>query len=397
MTLPIPKTDPDLGADSHSFKDETCNGPNNRLVHVRNQYSPGNQQKPESDLYKSSGMPRTDKGGIDVEEMLRRVRAGWSEIPGCPWYLPSTDIPGPGCKSKIGTAKGCGDCAHRWPIMASCRFWVCPQCAPSRVRQMAMGAAIKLEAILTTLIIDEEYRGHRVGRNAAIRRASLSPPSDRRHEMYGIFGHRIMTDLRKEARELAMAKGFLGLCEDFHPWRDTIEKWTFNVDGPHFHMTGPATWLESGGDTEPDNGWIFEVNPRWYRRAPEIYEVIAYDLTHVGVVPNKPVINWSGAAHGRNLKLDPRVIARIKAIESGSHAVCPKCDGLNTYTIVPTQEDLERWGIMKPLESTKREDPKGPQHPAIKMAMRGAGASQYHPAPVTKCDDCGHVAIDGGN
>ncbi|GAG73243.1 unnamed protein product, partial [marine sediment metagenome] len=137
---------------------------------------------------------------------------------------------------------------------------------------MAMGAAIKLEAVLTTLILDGEYRGHRVGRKAAVRRAVLSPPRDRWPAVYDDHGHQRMKGLRKQARELATAKGFLGMCDPFHPWRDSDEKWRFDVEGPHFHVTGPATWLEPGGDTDQDDGWIFEVNPRWYRRAPEIFE-----------------------------------------------------------------------------------------------------------------------------
>ncbi|GAG94837.1 unnamed protein product, partial [marine sediment metagenome] len=115
------------------------------------------------------------------------------------------------------------------------------------------------------------------------------------------------------------------------------------MEGPHLHITGPATWLESGAE---DDGWIFEVNPRWYRRVPEIFEVIAYDLTHVGVAPTKPALTWWGAAHGRALKLEPRVLARIRAIEEGSHAVCPECNGTNTHMVMATPDDLEAWGIV---------------------------------------------------
>jgi hypothetical protein len=211
---------------------------------------------------------------------------------------------------------------------------------------MAMGAAIKLESVLTTLILDGEYRGHQVGRNAAIRRAVLSPPRDRWPGIFDDTGHRTMKQMKKTARDLAQQKGFLGAVMVFHPWRDTREKWRFDVEGPHFHVDGPATWLEPGGDTVQDDGWIFKVNPRWYRRVPEIFEVIAYDLTHVGVVPSKPVITWSGAAHANALKLEPRVLARIKAVEEGSHAVCPECNGTNTHMIMATSEDLERWGVL---------------------------------------------------
>jgi hypothetical protein len=200
-----------------------------------------------------------------------------------------------------------------------------------------------------------------------------------------------MDGLRKQARDLATAKGFLGTAMVFHPWRDSITKWTFNVEGPHFHLVGPATWLEPGGDTDQDDGWIFEVNPRWYRRIPEIFEVIAYDLTHVGAVPTKPVITWSGAAHANALKLEPRVLAWIKAIEGGSHAVCPACNGTNTHTVVPTHEELELWGVIRPLERAERDRRADPQHPAIRAATRGGG--EYRPAPVTRCDDCGHVDV----
>jgi len=184
-----------------------------------------------------------------------------------------------------------------------------------------------------------------------------------------------MKALRDQARDLAAAKGFLGGCMNFHPWRDSIERWRFDVEGPHFNVMGPATWLEPGGDDE-DDGWNFIANPRRYRRVPEMFEVIAYDLTHVGVVPGRPVLTWWGAARvegthpdpskRRGLKLDPRVLARIKAIEDGSHVVCSECNGTNTYTVMATPEDLERWGL-------------GGRH------RHGRGAVQHR----FKCNDCG--------
>ena len=320
---------------------ETCQGTSGSEYLARNPYSSGAYDT----LCHDSGLPRTEKGGIDVEECLRRVRAGWGGSGTSPWALPSTGSPGHGCGTHLASARQCGDCIYKWPIWLACRGWVCPGCSPSRVRQMAMGAAIKLEAVLTTLILDGEYRGHRVGRRAAVRRAVLSPPRDRWPPVFQDEGHQRMKQLKKTARDLAQQKGFLGGCLVFHPWRDTNEKWRFDVEGPHFHLEGPSTWLESGGDDDQDEGWIFEVNPRWYRRVPVIFEVIAYDLTHVGVVPNRPAVTWWGAAHGRALGLEPRVLARIAALEDGSHAVCPQCNGTNTYTVMATSEDLELWGV----------------------------------------------------
>ncbi|GAG94833.1 unnamed protein product [marine sediment metagenome] len=82
---------------------------------------------------------------------------------------------------------------------------------------MAMGAAIKLEAVLGTLKLDGEYRGHRVGRSAAVRRAVLSPPRDRWPAVFGMHGHYSMTCLKKAARDLAVEKGFLGGAIISHP------------------------------------------------------------------------------------------------------------------------------------------------------------------------------------
>ncbi|GAG97548.1 unnamed protein product, partial [marine sediment metagenome] len=125
---------------------------------------------------------------------------------------------------------------------------------------------------------------------------------------------------------------------------------------------------------DQDEGWVFEANPRWYRRVPELFEVVAYDLTHVGVVTGRPVLTWWGAAHGRALKLDRRVLARIKAIEDGSHVVCPECNGTNTRTVVAAPEDLERWGVLDPGRQPGDRPP-----------------TQHR----FKCDDCGHVDEDG--
>jgi len=210
-----------------------------------------------------------------------------------------------------------------------------------------MGAAIKLEAVLGTLKLDGEYRGRYVNPSVAVRRAVLSPSPDRWGGVYDPHrGTALMRSLARQAREIAEGKGFLGGAVAFHPWRDSRVRWTFDVEGPHFHFTGPASWLDAADDDQVgDDTWKFIIMPRWYRRVPEIFEAVAYDLTHVGVSPTRPVLTWWGAAHGRALKLDARIRDRIKAIEEGSHAVCPECNGTNTFTIMATHEELERWGV----------------------------------------------------
>ena len=325
-------------------------------------------------LSQSSTIPRTPEGAPDVDEMLRRVRSGWPGSGGSPWALPGTGSTGPRCGVHLGTAQSCLDCEHRWPVMTSCRAWVCPSCAPSRVRQQAMATAIRVGAVRDTLVME-----HGQGGGLKIRRAVISPAPERArmamdydHGLVAMAGvhHRkepprkARPGLRNWAWELAEAKGFLGGVMVFHPWRDR-QTWRFNIPGPHFHVIGPAHWLEEGDGAD---GWLFKASPARLRTGG-VYDRLAYDLTHVGVYPGKPVVTYLGAMNGRKVRLAYAVLDRIKALEEHRTHVCPACSSINTRSIIPTLEDLEEWGIMRPLERHHRD------------------LVQHR----FKCDDCGHV------
>lgn len=305
------------------------------------------------------GIPRTSEGAPDVEEMLRRVRSGWPGPGGSPWALPGTGSPGPKCGINLGSAQACLDCTHRWAVLTSCRAWVCPGCAPKKVRQQAMATAIRVGAVRDTLVME-----HGQGAGLKIRRAVISPAPERsRMAMDYDHGLATMGRLRTQAREVAESKGFQGGVMVFHPWRDR-QTWEFKYAGPHFHIIGPAHWLEEGDGAD---GWLFKASPSRLRTGG-VYDRLTYDLSHVGVYPSKPVVTYWGAMNGRKVRLAYAVLDRIKALEEHRTHVCPACSSINTRAIVPTLEELERWGIMRPLERHHRE---------VQNRF--------------KCDDCGNV------
>lgn len=253
--------------------------------------------------------------------------------------------------------------------MTTCQAWVCPSCAPTNVRQQAMATAIRVMAVRDTLIIQ-----HGQGRGLKVRRAVLSPPPERSrmamdydNGVRAVAGvhyrkeppRRRVPGLRHQAMELAKEKGFIGGVLVFHPWRDR-QTWEFKYPGPHFHIIGMAHWLEEGDD----DGWLFKASNARLRLGG-VYDRMVYDLTHVGVAPSRPVVTY----WGRRVKLALAVVDRIEALETGHRHVCPECSGINTRSITPTMGELERWGLMRPLERHRRE------------------LAQHR----FKCDDCGHV------
>ncbi|GAG90086.1 unnamed protein product, partial [marine sediment metagenome] len=189
-----------------------------------------------------------------------------------------------------------------------------------------MATAIRVAAVRDTLVME-----HGQGGGLKIRRAILSPPPERsRHAMDGIHGFQRMANLRIQAREVAETKGFLGAVTVFHPWRDR-QTWRFQYPGPHFHMIGPAHWLDEG---DGEDGWLFKSSPSRLTLGG-VYDRLAYDLTHVGVVPSRPVVTYWGALNGRKVHLAYAVLDRIKALEEHRTHVCPECSSLNTHSIIP--------------------------------------------------------------
>lgn len=331
-------------------------------------------------LSRSSTIPRTPEGAPDVDEMLRRVRAGWPGSEGSPWALPSTGSPGPRCGIHLGTAQECLGCKHRWAVMTSCRGWPCSGCAPKRVRQQAMATAIRVAAVLDSLVLAG-------GDGLAIRRAVISPPQDRAQAVFdydngfmAMAGVHYRKDpprrrrpgLRSRAVDVALAHGFMGGVVVFHPWRDR-QTWRFNVRGPHFHVIGPARWLAEG---DGEGGWLFKSTTARMRTGA-VYDRLAYDLTHVGVVPSKPVLSYFGVVsptYRKGTLLDERIKARIKALEEHRTHVCPLCSSIDTRSIMATLEELERWGVIRPLERHWRQGPPDPPRQAV-----------------LECADCGGV------
>jgi hypothetical protein len=228
-----------------------------------------------------------------------------------------------------------------------------------------MATAIRVDAIRAALAAPDGL--------VFTRRAVISPPPERSgHLRENRRGHHLMTNLRRQAWDLAQAKGFIGGVLVFHPWRDR-QTWRFRHWGPHFHIIGPAAWLGEG-DTARDGGWFFQARAGPLR-AGAVYDRLAYDLTHVGVVPSKPVVTYSGAMHHlyrRGALLDQATRDRIAALEGGKVHVCPQCASTNTRAYLPTWQDLEAWGLMRPLERRRRE--------AFQAALA--------------CDDCGALVLD---
>lgn len=245
-----------------------------------------------------------------------------------------------------------------------------------------MGVAVRLAAVRDALVLAGVD-------GIALRRATISPSAELSAGLWGDQGVQVLAGvhyrkepprrrqpgLRSRAADVATSKGFLGCAVVFHPWRDR-QTWRFNVRGPHFHVVGPARWLEEG---DGGGGWLFKAsNARL--EVGSVYDRLAYDLTHVAVTPGRPVVAYCGAVHPQyraGRLLDERTRGRIDALEGGRLHVCPKCASTNTHSVIPEPEELYRWGIIRPLE--KRHRHQVTQHRFADQVL----------ADQVECDDCG--------
>jgi hypothetical protein len=239
------------------------------------------------------------------------------------------------------------------------------------VRQQAMGTAVRVVAMRDGLVdLSTSLDGNLHWEALDIRRAIISPSPERAAEIWdGRNGFQRMASLRTQAQAVARDHGFLGEVMIFHPWRDA-GTWVFDRPGPHFHVIGPAAWLSPGDGAD---GWVFKASPVRLELGG-VYDRLAYDLTHVGVVPRRPVIIYSGMLHHRHrMIMTPEARARVKAILGNRTHVCPVCSSTNTRTYIPTMDELESWGIVRPLERKQRSE-------ILQHRFR--------------CDDCGHVETE---
>lgn len=347
MTVPMQKTTPREGA-SHkeSCTASSCIGKCNPLAY-----------------------PTKKGGGIDIDRVLEMVRAGYSGA-FAPWDLPATGRPENKCGRLMGTTGECLDCGHRWPVLISCKRPTCPRCGSSYVRRNAMAAAVRLRAVRAT----------RVAEGMTIRRLMVSPPPDRWPAVFDgniANARRAMTGLRRQAIDLAKALGMRGGAVGFHPGRDSEERWTFNVRGPHFHFTGFAAVT---GPHRGDGGWVAKWGPKEYVPGPGLFNLLAYDLTHVGCSPNLPGLVWWGIAHHRVNPLPREARALIEALAEGVRLVCPECTSIHTRRTEATWEELGEWGFHEPVAHEK---PRGPprQHRFVAGECDDCGAEWMEPIP----------------
>lgn len=300
-----------------------------------------------------------------VEKWLDLVAAGAARDG--PFELPGTGPVGDRCGMLVGGAHECLNCEHRWPSMISCKRWTCPRCAPSRVCQVAMYANRKLA-----------YVGVTLPEGLALRRSSINIPTERWGWVMDPEHHRdAVTRLRRRAVAIARQVGYVGSAVVFHPYRDSQERWRFDVLGPHFHVTGWARSLAPWGKGEylASDGWTVSHRPeRW--PPGTLYRKLAYDLTHVGTAANRPSLTWWGQCHNRANPLPERAREELAALYDGHLAVCPSCDSINTRRTLATLEELIGWA--------------GSVH---RLPRRVRTATQHRFA-VSSCDDCGDVALE---
>lgn len=221
----------------------------------------------------------------------------------------------------------CNSCQKPFYATSSCKERLCPSCFELWGARQASTASRRIWAGYAKALAHghEDVRIH----HCVISFPYLGQP---------------LEDLREQARHIARSKGSSGEAIIPHPFRNDDDLWI--MDGTvHFHLI--ALFLNGRfSPAEKGEPFIFKVIPRPgtkndYRgilSLKELKDLLGYQLSHAGIVPDKHTLTWSGdLAYNKLTKEDLMAVAPDP--ERGFQ--CPNCGSYDTepcdqYDLVPT-------------------------------------------------------------
>lgn len=132
-------------------------------------------------------------------------------------------------------------------------------------------------------------------------------------------------DLRSYSYKLAGKAGLVGGCIVFHPWRESRDKATYDVVGPHFHIFGLGGWIKPSTEVVPyDLDVIFKRVKNFNAKQIDPWE---YVLTHCGLMDGCHSVVWFGNLSYTAMLEGER---ELKAKAIGQSPRCPYCGHRNT-------------------------------------------------------------------
>ena len=138
-------------------------------------------------------------------------------------------------------------------------------------------------------------------------------------------------DLRRHAYQLSLKAGLGGGCIVFHPWRESRDKSTFDVVGPHFHIFGLGNWIRPSTEVVPyDLDVVFKRVKHFDARQIDPWE---YVLTHCGIMEGTHAVVWFGCLAYNKM---PRGDLESAAYEKSTRTpLCPYCGSESSHVSEP--------------------------------------------------------------
>ncbi len=251
------------------------------------------------------------------------------------WNLPGHGLPSPS-DGWVKKAFACENGDYFKPVKQSCHKLSCPNCCYEKMSETAEN--VKEKIMNARKFSRSEFGGH----DDVLQHVVISPPKAEYGSFTTLDGFRRM---RLYASQICAEIGLKGGVLVFHPFRQDgvngslvpddyepdesnsldFKKWRFS---PHFHVVGFGRIKPSSSDfVRCHHNWIYSAlrtGKRKMRSSVDIYAVVRYTLTHVGVLKESTKriqsVSYFGLCNSRNqVKIGEIVISRAHK--------CPCCDG----------------------------------------------------------------------
>lgn len=255
----------------------------------------------------------------------------------------------------------CRDCRTAFYADSTCRMRTCPSCYEKWGAKEASKASRRVWAGYVKALAEgrEDVRVHH---------CIVSVP----------YLGQSLDELRKMAKEIARSKGSSGEAIIPHPFRNEDDLWL--MDGTvHFHIVAifPDGRFSPAVKGEP---FIWKVIPRpktkndytGIHTLEECKKLIAYQLSHAGIVEGKHSLTWSGDLAYNKLRTED--LAQVpEDTETGQ--ICPNCGSRNTepceqYDMVPTFSHQSFENLSEFRKIQVHPYPEGPAPKRIKLVNR---------------------------
>lgn len=251
------------------------------------------------------------------------------------WDLPGRGLPSP-TDGWVRKAFACESGDYVKAIKQSCHMLTCPNCCYEKMSEISDNVKDK---VMNARKYSRVLNG---GHTDVLQHVVISPPKSEYDDFRTWDGFR---KARAYVAQICAEIGLLGGAVIFHPFREdgvneglvpedytpdesnSLDRsvWRFS---PHFHVVGfgfikPST----SAFVHCHHGWIYSAlrtGKRKMRSSADLFAVVRYTLTHVGVTREAPKriqsVSYFGLCNSRNqVKLGEIVISRAHE--------CPYCGG----------------------------------------------------------------------